>query len=415
MVIDRRGLRPVALAAVSIVVAIGAFTSGAWLAVEVADHSPAQDEARAAGWTSPGSANDAPDRATSGSAKVAPDPKTVLVFGTDEGSRIEPPSVLWMSLVAINYEAGKAAIVSVPAHSAAEIPGRGLLGVGDAFATGGTPLLLMSVENLLGVALDGYIELAQSDAKDLFSATGPLEVDVPNDVSVEDRGDIRIMFYGGLQELSPLWLARYWFTIGADEDDVELGPRGLALWDSLLDRFRSNPEGLKDALRERHDATSTSNLSPQTRARLLESLAKVDESGLTLTTLPVTQLSAGDTQLYSARPRELAAILEDAVEYLPVAGDTVDIQILNGNGVPGVGEEVAARLVGHGYRIALTGNADRLNYRRTLVVAYDRSLGGEGLARRVRDLLRVGEVQVASQGQGIVDLTIVVGKDFSKR
>ena len=80
-----------------------------------------------------------------------------------------------------------------------------------------------------------------------------------------------------------------------------------------------------------------------------------------------------------------------------------------------MGAEVAGRLVGKGYRIALSGNASRLDYRRTLIVAYDRSMRGRRSATRARRLLGTGEVQVAAQPQGIVDLTIVVGKDFSQR
>jgi hypothetical protein len=85
---------------------------------------------------------------------------------------------------------------------------------------------------------------------------------------------------------------------------------------------------------------------------------------------------------------------------------------LNGNGVPGIGQEVSERLIGAGFRVVLTGNARRLNYRKTLVITYDSSPEGQALAERARDLIGVGEVQVSAQQQGIVDLTIVIGKDF---
>jgi hypothetical protein len=96
----------------------------------------------------------------------------------------------------------------------------------------------------------------------------------------------------------------------------------------------------------------------------------------------------------------------------PVTDDDVRVQVLNGNGVPGIGEEVAARLQGEDFRVILSGNAQRLDYRKTLIVTYDESPQGQKQAERAQDLLGVGEVQVSAQGQGIVDLTIVVGKDF---
>jgi polyisoprenyl-teichoic acid--peptidoglycan teichoic acid transferase len=90
----------------------------------------------------------------------------------------------------------------------------------------------------------------------------------------------------------------------------------------------------------------------------------------------------------------------------------VRVQILNGNGAPGIGEQVASELVGEGFRVVLSGNADRLDYAETLIVIYESTPEAQESAERVRDLLGVGEVQVSVQPQGIVDLTIVVGKDF---
>jgi len=40
-------------------------------------------------------------------------------------------------LLALNHSTERAAVVYLPAHTAVEIPGRGLLAVGDAFLSGG--------------------------------------------------------------------------------------------------------------------------------------------------------------------------------------------------------------------------------------------------------------------------------------
>lgn len=88
----------------------------------------------------------------------------------------------------------------------------------------------------------------------------------------------------------------------------------------------------------------------------------------------------------------------------------VPVIVLNGSGAPGVGEDVAQRIVPDGYRVVVSANASTFDHAETLIVAgsqHDRQL-----AEHVRDLLGVGQVVVSGPPSGIAQLTIVVGKDF---
>jgi len=91
------------------------------------------------------------------------------------------------------------------------------------------------------------------------------------------------------------------------------------------------------------------------------------------------------------------------------------LEIRNGNGVPESGERVAALLVPAGMNIVVTGNAPSFTYNSTRVVVYGDDAASLALARKIRDLLGVGDVEVGTRGQTIVDVTIVVGKDFVNR
>jgi hypothetical protein len=106
--------------------------------------------------------------------------------------------------------------------------------------------------------------------------------------------------------------------------------------------------------------------------------------------------------------------MEQAVGTTLEGASDIRVQILNGNGVPGIGQQVAELLVGEGFRVILSGNAQRLDHQKTLIITYDSSAEGMASATRAQELLGVGEVQVSAQEQGIVDLTIVVGKDFPR-
>lgn len=332
-----------------------------------------------------------------------------LLFGTRETGG---PAV-WMTLLAYDTEAKSGSIVFIPAHSAVEVPGRGLQGVGDALATGGPPLLLVSTENLLGIEIDSYIELSDRDAFTLFEATGPVSVDVPEDVRVPaGQNRARLLFSEGLQRLGPEFLVDLLYIQGLDSDDIELGSRHVAFWDGLFDAFGSEPENLTAAIRSASGSLIESDSEPADHARLFGALARLDGPERTITTLPVQQVSVGGSELYEVDREVVAAFLSDLLSGVGRPSDDIRVQVLNGNGVPGIGQEVSEVLIDAGYRVVLTGNAPRLNYRKTLVITYDDSPEGLALAERTRKLVGVGEVQVSGQSQGIVDLTIVIGKDF---
>lgn len=334
---------------------------------------------------------------------------TTLFFGTREDGN----SAIWLSLLAYDTEEESAAVIYIPAHSAVEVPGRGLQGVGDALGSGGVPLLLVSTENLLGIDIDHYVELTDSDARILFESTGQISVDVPEDVRVPvGQNRARLIFEEGLQRLSAPFLVQLLYTRGLDSDDIELGSRHIAFWDGFFDNFAEDPDALSAAVRSAGGALAESDVEANEHARLLSSIAAVDATQRRLASLPVQQVSVGGSELYSVDNDEVTAFMGDLLRGVIGPNDAVRVQVLNGNGVPGIGQEVAEKLIGDGFRVVLTGNAQRLNYPRTLVITYDDSPEGQALAERARELIGVGQVQVSAQTQGIVDLTIVIGKDF---
>lgn len=352
-----------------------------------------------------------PQPSTSEAPPVAADPLlTTLVFGTRE--RADEPSAVWLSLLGYDAERGRGTIIYIPAHTAVEVPGHGLQGLGESLSDG-VPLLLVATENLVGVPIDRYLELSDADARVLFEAVAPVTVDVPREVRVPaGRNQARLLFAEGQQRLPATFLVRLLYTLGIEGDDVELGTRHLAFWQGLTETYSDDPGRLAAAVRASGGALVESDADVSDHAELLRTLVSLDPPQLTMTSLPVRQVSVGGSALYSYDEAEVDALVASTLGRDPSPRDEVRVQILNGNGAPGIGEVVAERLVGQGFRVILSGNAQRLDYQRTLIITYDATAQGEALAERARRRLGVGQVQVSAQQQGIVDLTIVVGKDF---
>lgn len=345
------------------------------------------------------------------SETATPTTTATLLFGTDTDNNGRE-FLVWAAMLVLDPAEETAGVAYIPARTAVEVPGRGLQALNDSWRTGGVPLLLVTVENLLGAPVDNYLQLARNDALALFEEVGELEVDVPTEVRVPvGRSQVRLLFPTGEQTLSAEGLTDLLYVRGVDGDDVELGGRHIAFWDAFLDAHSAAPQALREAALEASGALGKSDAAPKQIAKLFQDLAATHEIRRSLSALTVSPLEVPGNNLYVAEPDDVAQLLED----LSLDTDrsaAARVQILNGNGVPGIGQEVATRLVGEGFRVILSGNAPRLNYARTLVIVYDDSEESLALAERAKELVGVGTIQISAQEQGIVDLTIVVGKDF---
>lgn len=339
---------------------------------------------------------------------------TTLVVGTTDGARGET-TVKWLTLLSYDDRDGKGGVVYIPAHTAVEVPGRGLQTLSESLRTGGIPLLLVTAENLLKVRIDHHIELSPSAAKALFQSTGPLVVDVPAEVNVRvGKNQTRPLFSPGRQELPADFLVKLLYTVGDDGDDIELGGRHLAFWDALFDTFGGDPGNLREALKGAGAVLGDSDATVDQQLDLFGELAGAPEEKRSLMPLPVQPYEVPNNVLYVTKESELEDFVASVVGVEDQPSTDSRVQILNGNGVPGIGQAVATKLVGEGFNVILTGNANHLDYPRTLIVVYDADDQTLAAARRAKELLGTGQVQVSGQEQGIVDLTIVVGKDFQR-
>jgi polyisoprenyl-teichoic acid--peptidoglycan teichoic acid transferase len=358
------------------------------------------------------SSDDAPAPRKAAATTPAPSEVTnTLLVGTER----EGEAAAWLALLSYDPSEQRGAIVYIPAHTAVEVPGRGLQPLGNALESGGMSLLMVSAESLLGVEINHFERMTRAGAAALFENLGSLTVDVPGDVRMSAGQDnARVLFTEGLHELGPKALVDFLYTDALEGDDVELGARHLAFWDALLDGFHANPTVLGASVVAAGDAIRASGTGPSENARLLESLAGLAGEDLTLTILPVRQVSVGGSELYEADTEEIESFMDETLSSFEAGRADVEVQVLNGNGSPGIGQEVAEALGGEGFRVVLSGNARKFNHKATTIVTYDASPEGIAAAKRVRQLLGVGRVLVSAQEQGIVsvDLTIVVGKDF---
>jgi hypothetical protein len=94
-------------------------------------------------------------------------------------------------------------------------------------------------------------------------------------------------------------------------------------------------------------------------------------------------------------------------------GTLIRIVVVNGSGTPGLGTLIDGKLAPYGFSVVASQNARRFDVSQTSIVA-----SGDGFlqeAEQARTVLGVGRVKVSDQPTDVADLTIVVGKDLSRK
>lgn len=318
-------------------------------------------------------------------------------------------------LMVLAHEAGSASgtVLLVPTATVVDVPGHGLLPLSEAYAFGEGPLLGATVENLLGVDLDGVVTFDQADWAAVFDAVGGFRVEVPEQLTrTDDDGTTSVRFQPGSQELAGDRLAEL-LTFREDaESELETLPRVQSVLQGLLSAVATAPEPLAAALDD-VGGLAEAGVEPSALADLLGRLAAVGD-GLVVRTLPVSPTGAGEEDRYRVDRERLDELVAErlaaSVPERPAGG--LALQVLNGNGTPGIGQEVAEVLVPAGFRVVSTGNADHFDHVETRILVYSDDPGDLRAAEQVRELLGVGRVERSGQPISVVDITIVVGEDF---
>lgn len=304
-------------------------------------------------------------------------------------------AIVSLTVLAPEADGKGGSLVLVPPGVMAEVVSADLQPVARAFSLGGAPRLLSTVSNLLGATLADVDVVDSAGLGALVAPAGPLTVDVPERVeSVDASGLVQVLYRAGPTTVQPADAAKLLAAKGRGNDLSRLA-RHQAFWDAWLARLAKQPSAVP--------------AQPQSLHRALAALA----AGQVRTrVVPVTALgtTGDDGELYKVDGPELRRMVETAFPPGARAGDRPRVQILNGTGAIGLAQRVQDRL-GAGVEVRLTGNASSFDFPQTKIVFYDKAK--QVMAERVRKQLGVGTLVFSRNPIDVVDVTVVVGKDFT--
>ncbi len=320
-----------------------------------------------------------------------------------------------LAVLAQDRTDGEGTALLLPTGTIVDVPGHGTFPLGDAHTLGGTPLTSVTVANLLGIRIDAAASITTAGWTALLDSMGGVEVTVRT--QLVDRGG-RVRFEPGVQVLDGARGAEYLTLAAQGESELDALPRVQQVLGAVLDAVAEDPTLVDRWLgMELADGGAVIDTEdPELVRVVLLELARAREADrVTTWTLPVAPLGSGPDAGYRPDPGRTGELVADRFAAARSGGQVTggrDVQILNGNGVPRIGQQVAERLADGGYRVVLSGNADRFTYETTRIVLHDSSEAQLAVGRDVQARLGVGELELAATPGSVVDITIVVGADF---
>ena len=338
---------------------------------------------------------------------------TYLFVGTRTGD--DSGQADWLTLMAIDRSGRHPLTVFIPTGTLTEIPGYGYDIAGKALALGQVELQQITVENMLGIHIDHTMIVPDTLLSRLIDRAGGVTISLRSAL-MRQQGANRVvpLFQPGTRRFNGATTVRFLQYIGPDEDELARLDREQQVLEALFTRYGGANTDKLERIVSGFGNQLITDASPSAVGAFFAAFASAGPDLRTYRALPVAAVGTGEEAAFRIdQPRfdgELARLLAPS-RPSGVTGTPIRVQILNGNGQPEIGVAVARVLIAAGYRIADTGNASSFGFRRTRIVAYsDADLAA---ARRIRILLGVGSIEIGRTPQTIVDVTVVVGADFT--
>ncbi|RZV43081.1 MAG: LytR family transcriptional regulator [Acidimicrobiia bacterium] len=271
-----------------------------------------------------------------------------------------------------------------------QIPGYGDGNLSEALAIEDAELVRLSLVNELGVRIDETVVLGPGDVSTLLGEA--VRIDLPNPFIINSaRGEV-VSVGAGSDVFVPDTAETLLVSQGADSP-LEWLQRQRAVWEAIATQVSASPG-------------PAAGLSP-----ILESVAEqLGETAVSM--MPVDRVGVGISELLVVSRN--SDLLNERIAFLALSESARPrIEILNATTFPGVSRPLAETLIEAGFRLIKTDNADQRTRRDTLIIA--QGVANQQAALDAQALLAGGDVVVQPSGSGVVDVSIIVGRDIANR
>ena len=316
----------------------------------------------------------------------------------------------------------KAALLDIPANTAVILKTIKRMDRIDYIYKAGNPKNFMTeVSSYLDIPLNGYILLDQTDLGTLVDLLDGLQLFIPAMILQEGAPGIRLP--GGAVNLDGDKVQQYLQYREESESESDALARRQKLAIALLKKLSEKSNYFDNKSASAALARSIeSNFSAEAKKKLIKEISLLDADSILLQKITGMYRNVeGESLFFPFYDGELARDMLkqtlNAMSASSVASSSSKIytvEILNGTTERGLAARTADIFGSFGYDVVAVGNADTLDYPKTVLI--DRFGDKEALST-IAAVIKCTNFSEAAEYKGTIkaDFTIILGKDFNGR
>jgi polyisoprenyl-teichoic acid--peptidoglycan teichoic acid transferase len=332
-----------------------------------------------------------------------------------------------MLLVRVLPQPAQINVLSIPRDTLVKLPNRGIDKINDANHLGGAALATQAVSHLVGdVPIDRYIRLDTQGLIALVDALGGVTIDIPKPMDYIDKTQhLKIHFTAGRQLLTGQRLQEYVRFRHDELGDIGRVQRQQVVLRAIAEAIikpQTLPKLPKLMGVIQHNVDT--DLSVEEMLAVAQTIVKTKSKQINFVMLPGRFSRAEEYHLsYWIANKE--ALLPIVAQYFdesklkrlnqPISTQALKIAVANASNRAGADRDLVNSLRRQGFsHVYLTDHEiDTVDAGATTQIVAQR--GNPQAATAIQKILTVGQVQVASTGDVLSDITVVVGTDLAER
>lgn len=344
---------------------------------------------------------------------------SILFIGLDDTDTHEKADTLLLGL--FNPDTKRFGIIALPRDLKVEIEqktGLKAIKINKIYKKHGSKKLLKIVNQLTGIKPNFYMSINLKSLIKIIDLIGGVEIYVDKHMKYLDKaGGLYIDLPKGVINCDGLKAMQFIRYRNDERGDIGRIERQYEFILNLMKKIVIKKDVLTNIklLRIIYKYVKTS-LNFQDILNLLKYTSSADFHNIEMIKVPgkfVNLYGKEYVEPNIAKSKKLTSAFLNKLNYTKtdIIPQEIKVQVLNGSGKGGVARIIRDKLVRNRYNVIEFGNADSQNYEETLIL--DRS-GNMKKAIKVSSLLKCNNVFPKINKFILIDVTIIVGKDYKK-